>query len=124
MAQPTVPDISINSTKQESGVPSVRESDLKGSAYRLNLILNQLHGLATQKIAVPAVVPLTFVADGIQVTFPLPDTPIDGTLLVFRNGILQREGQGFQYVFAQNKVTFTSGLLLAGDWIFIQYQKS
>jgi hypothetical protein len=124
MAQPTVPDISVNSTKQESGVPSVRESDLKGSAYRLNLVLNQLHGLATQKITVPTIVPLTFVADGIQVTFPLPDTPTDGTLLVFRNGILQREGQGFSYVFAQNKVTFTAGLLLAGDWVFIQYQKS
>src|SRR5260221_8700444 len=124
MPLPTVPDISINSTKQESGVPSVRESDLKGSAYRLNLILNQLHGLATQKPVVPTVVPLNFDADGVQTSFSLPDTPITGSVLVFRNGILQREGQAFNYVFAQNKVNFAGGVLLARDWIFVEYLKS
>jgi hypothetical protein len=63
--------------------------------------------------------------DGSNNTFTLADVPEDGTLMVFVNGLLMREGSSDDFSLAGKTITFHAGAVPgAGEWIRVMYRRA
>ncbi|WP_428936918.1 hypothetical protein [Fontivita pretiosa] len=62
--------------------------------------------------------------DGVNADFALADAPVDGSLMVFVNGLLMSEGSGEDYVLAGQTITFQPGAIpQSGDKIRVFYRR-
>lgn len=62
--------------------------------------------------------------NGVNADFTLANTPVAGTVRVFKNGIRQRSGAGNDYTIAGGTITFLAGNLpQTGDILLVDYRK-
>ena len=60
--------------------------------------------------------------DGINTTYMLLSTPIEGTLVVELNGLVQTLGSGRDYLLSGNQIIFTKAPKI-GNTILVQYYR-
>jgi hypothetical protein len=62
--------------------------------------------------------------NGINDTFTLANTPVAGSVKLYKNGIRQRAGAGNDYTIASGTITFLAGNLpQTGDILLVDYRK-
>lgn len=60
--------------------------------------------------------------DGSNPTFTIANTPVAGTLQLYRNGIRQRVGASNDYTLSGTTITFNTGAIPgSGDWLLADY---
>jgi len=63
--------------------------------------------------------------DGTNTDFTLADAPVEGTVIVHRNGVRQRPGAGNDYTITGGTITFEAGAIpQTGDSVLVDYVKA